>query len=313
MIVLKQTRRLPTASKAHFAKRALAGTLAVALLCSPLGGLVPAVNAQSPVRDPNSPTVNGPALPPPLPAETPMTGQPSILLFPFANDTSQPALDDVAMRVGDALRFRLNSVGAYKVTTYTKFLAPIERAVQDGVIAETDIGGPFTDPQKAGKLAGQVQTTDYLLGSLESFRADPNTRKVTIEVSADLRDTRTGNSVRTLAFTGNAAPYSNSDTLDAVTVRAIDSVASKLAAAINGNRAPMTMPMSQRGHNSGKQAFLLAVLGGALLYAVLHNSNNTNGGSGSGIINSSPGSTGSTGTGTGTTGSSGPPSPPTGF
>lgn len=293
----------------RFAKRSLACGLAAAMLCPPVSGLLPGAQAQNPQRDPNSPTVIGPApLPPSLPAEMPVPGQSSLLLFPFVNNTAPPqtAGDAVSAQVADALRFRLNSVGVYKVTGYTKFLAPVQRAVQDGVLADADTGGPYADATTAGKIAMQVATNVYLIGSLESFKADPTSRKVTLEVSADLRDTRTNNSIRTLAFTGTAAPVSNADTLDAVTQRAVGSVASKLAAAINGNRQPMVMPASQRGNRKGAQTFLLALLGGALVYAVLHNSNGTNGPRTSGGI------TGGTGTtGTGTTSIGGPPAPPT--
>lgn len=295
-------------SRGRRSTRAVACGLAAAMLCPPLSSLLPSAQAQSPVRDPNSPTVIGPAMPPPLPVEMPVEGQSSLLLFPFVNNTTPPLDGSVAAQVTDALRFRLNSVGVFKVTSYSKFLSPVERAVRDGdQLTATDLAGPFSDATTAGKIATQVGTNDYLIGSVESFKADPTTRKVTLEVSADLRDTATGNSVRTLAFTGTALPVSNSDTLDAVTQRAIGSVASKLAAAIDGNRHAMVMPASQRGNHKGAQAFLLAVLGGALIYAVLHNSNGTNNNrDGSGII------TGTGGTGS-TTGSSGPPNPPTGF
>jgi hypothetical protein len=290
------------------AARAVACGLAAAMLCPPLSGLLPAAHAQSPVPDPNSPTVIGPALPPPLPVELPEMGQSSLLLFPFVNNTQQPSGDAIASQVADALRFRLDSVGAFKVTTYSKFLAPVQRAVQDGVLADADTAGPYADATTAGKIAMEVDTNVYLIGAVESFKADPATRKVTLEVSANLRNTQTNNSIRTLAFTGAAAPVSNADTLDAVTQRAIGTVASKLAAAINGNRKPMVMPASQRGSHKGEQAFLLTILGGALIYAVLHNSNGTNSSrSGTSTI------TGTTGTGTTTTTTSGPPSPPTGF
>lgn len=294
-------------TRRRLSARVVACGLAAAMLCPPLSGLLPAAQAQSPVPDPNSPTVIGPALPPPLPVEMPVAGQSSLLLFPFVNNTQQPSGDAIASQVVDALRFRLDSVGVFKVTGYSKFLSPVQRAVQDGVLTEADTAGPYADATTAGKIAAQVSTNDYLIGSVESFKADPTTRNVTLEVSADLRDTKTNNSIRTLAFTGTAAPLSNSDTLDAVTQRAIASVASKLAAAINGNRKPMVMPASQRGHNNGAQTFLLALLGGALLYAVLHNSSN-NGGNNGGTTTG-----GTTGTGTGTTGTGGPPSPPSGF
>lgn len=287
-------------------QRALACAIAAAMLCPPLAGLLPTAQAQAPVTDPNSPTVVGPALPPPLPVEMPVTGQSSLLLFPFVNNTQQPTGDAIASQVADALRFRLDSVGVYKVTSYSKFLAPVQRAVQEGALADSDTGGPYPDATVAGKVAMQVSTNVYVIGAVESYKADPATRKVSLEVSADLRDTRTNNSIRTLAFTGSSAPFSNTDTLNDVSQRAIGSVASKLAAAIDGNRRAMVMPASQRGSNKGTQTFLLALLGGALLYAVLHNSGG-GGGGGGGSTTSGTGGGGTTGGGTSI---GGPPAPP---
>lgn len=297
-------------TRRRLAVRAVALGLAAAMLCPPAAGLLPNAQAQNPIRDPNTPTIEGPApLPPPLPVEPPVTGQSSLLLFPFVNNTRQSSGDRVAAQVADALRFRLNSIGAFKVTGYSKFLAPVQRAVQDGVLADADTGGQFVDASKAGPLATQIGTNVYLIGALESVKVDPATRKVSLEVSADLRYTATNDSIRTLAFTGTASPVSNADTLDAVAQRAVDSVAGKLAAAINGNRKPMIMPASQRGSNKGKQTLLLALLGGALVYAVLHNSNGTNNSrDGSGIVTGT--GTTRTGTSTGTT-AGGPPAPPT--
>ena len=292
-------------------KRVLAWGLTVSMLCPPVGGLLSAAQAQSPVQPANNPTVNGPALPPPLPTDTPIYGANSILLFPFGNDTNSPSADAVAARVADAVKLRLSTVGDYKVTSYSKFLAPVQRALDDNVLSQADITGPF-DAQKGGRIASQFQTNEYLTGAVESFTADPNTRRVTIEVSADLRSTQTGNSVRSLAFTGTGVPVTNSDSLDAVTQRAVNAVASKIASAINAGapRVAMALPASQRGHNNAGQIFLLTVLAGALVYAVLHNSNNTNGSNNGGTTTTGGGGTGGGGTGGGIPPVPAPPSPP---
>ncbi len=298
------SQRTPFAAKALTVKRSLAWALAAAMLCTPLGGLSPA-RAQSPVSTPNSPTVNGPALPPSLPTLTPDYGSASILLFPFGNDTNNAETDAVAAQVSDALKLRLNSVGAYKVSTYTKFLPSVQRALDDGVLAQTDLTGPF-DAQKGGKIAAQVSTNYYLTGAVESYASDPTSRKVTIEVIADLRSTATGNSIRTLAFTGTSAPFSYSDSVDVVSQRAVNAVASKLAAALDaGRQSTSVLPTTGRGHSNAGPTLLLTLLAGALVFAVLHNSSN-NGSSSS----SSTTTTTGTGTGTGTT-PGGPPAPPT--
>ncbi len=283
------TAKLRAARRARPALRALASALALAMLCLPVGGLVQAAQAA-----PNNTGVAGVAAS-------------SILLFPFANNTGKPDADYVGPRIDDALRLRLNTVGAFKVTSYTRFLAPVQRAVDDKVLTPDAVAGPFTDAQKAGPVAEQIGTDAYLIGAVELFSSDPMTRKVSVEVSADLRNTATGNSLRTLAFTGTAGPISASDTLENVTQNAINSAASKVAAALNAGRPSQSalLPSSQRGQSNAGQVFLLTVLTGALLYAILHNSSNGNGGGSN--------STTVTGSGTGTSGSSGssgPPAPP---
>jgi hypothetical protein len=298
-------KRPPYAVRASLTKRAVAWGLTLTMLCPPVSGLLSSACAQAPVQPSNNPTQNGPALPPPLPVVEPTYGATSLLLFPFVNDTNNPSADALAGQVADALKLRIGLVGSYQVTSYTKFLAPVQRAYNESpqVLTDNDIAGPF-DPQKAGKIAAQVQTNDYLTGSIESFSVDPTTKKVTIEVSANLRDTRTGNTLRTLAFTGTGIPFSNDDTLDAVTQRAVNAVASKIAAAIYPDKPQsMVVASSARGHSRGGEVFLLTLLTGALLYAVLH----SGGGGGGGGGNS--GST-STGTTTPVT-TGGPPSPPT--
>lgn len=299
--------RIPRAARRPLAKRAVAWGLTLALICLPMGGLLTAAQAQSPNIPANNPTVNGPALPPPLPVSEPAYGANSILLFPFTDNTNNPAAAGLAGQVADALKLRISLVGSYTVLNYSKFLAPIQRAVDDGVLQPTDLAGPF-DPQKAGKLAAQIQTNDYLTGAIESYTADAAARRVTIEVSANLRNTRTGNSLRTLAFTGTGIAFSNADTMDVVTQRAVNIVASKLASAIYpGRAAPMVVPASERGHSKAGQVLLVSLLTGALLYAILHNSSNN------GSSNNSTTTGGAGGGGTGSGGGSnpgGPPAPP---
>ncbi len=293
--------RLP---RRPLAKRAVAWGLTLSLLCPPLGGLLGAAQAQAPNGPATNPTVNGPALPPPLPVEEPAYGARSILLFPFADNSNNPAAAGLAGQVVDALKLRLGLVGSYEVVSYSKFLAPVQRAVDDNVLQQSDLAGPF-DPQKAGRIAAQVQTNDYLTGAIESVSIDPATRRVSIEVSANLRSTRTGNSLRTLAFTGTGVAVSNADTLDAVTQRAVNAAASRLAAAIYpGKAAPSVVPSSARGRSHAGPVFLAALLTGVLLFAILHNSSSNGTGSSSGTT-----SVGTSSGGSGTVPA--PPNPPT--
>ena len=118
-----------------------------------------------------------------------------------------------------------------------------------------------------------------------------------------------------LAFTGKAAPLTSADTADMVSQAAINDAAGKIAGALNlaasgpssENKAVEAPTVS---HGGG--GVLLALLGGALLYAIFHKGSSS--GSNSTATASGNGGGGS-GTGTGTGGGSGvggnpPPAPP---
>ncbi len=272
--------------KVRSGRRLLSGGLALLMLCSPAGGLLTTARAADVTTYNTSPTVA------------------SILLFPFANNAGAPAAT-IGSQLDDAIKLRLNAIGTYKVTSYTKFLPSVQRASVDNVLSQDDLSKASTDPQISGKIAAQVATDDYLTGAVETYTADPVTRRVKMEVSADLRSTQTGAALRTIAFTGEAGPSSAADTLQTVTQDAVNIVAGKIVSSINsGHSEHSLMAASQRGHSSAGQKFLIGVLATSLLIAILSNSH--------GSSNSGSGGTTSTGT-TGTTGAGpgGPPPAPT--
>lgn len=267
--------------KVRLGRRLLSGGLALLMLAGPTGGLLTVAHAADAVTYNTSPAVS------------------SILLFPFANNAGTTAVA-VGPQLDDAIKLRLNAIGAYKVTSYTKFLPSVQRASVDNVLSQDDLSKAGTDPQIAGKIAAQVATDDYLTGAVETYTADPVTRKVKMEVSADLRSTQTGVALRTIAFTGEAGPLSASDTLQTVTQEAVNIVAGKIVASINSGRTDhFVMAASQRGHSSAGQKFLLGVLATSLLIAILSNSHGSNNNSG-----------GTTTVPTGSPGTSGPGGPP---
>lgn len=298
--------RTPQAARSLLLKRTVAWGLSMTLICPPMGGLLGAAQAQSTPSESGTVTQSAKAVPHAPGPVQPAYGADSVLLFPFTNSTKDPNGDAVAAKVLDALKLRIATTGAYQAITYTKFLAPVQRALNDSVLQDADLAGPF-DSEKAGKIAKQVQTDDYLVGEVDSITTDPQSQKVSIEVTATLRNTKTGSSIKTVAFTGTGTALSNSDSPDVITQRAVNDVASQLAAAIYPeNHRPIVVPASQRGHSKAGQAVLLAVLTGVLAFAVFHNSGG--GGGGSSITTGGGGGTGTGGGGGG--GIPGPPAPP---
>jgi hypothetical protein len=275
-------------AKHSIGTRLIAFGLASLLVCPPVGAAPPQPAAPAPAADS---------------ADTSQSFNiRSILIFPFVNDAGDPG-EAVAGRISDAVKLKLNLVGKLKATSYDHRLSSIERAVNDQVLSRDDVDGPFTDPQKSGRIASQINTDGYLIGGLESLTVDPNSKKVTLEVTATLYDTQTSVAVRSLGFTGTGVATSASEAQDAVLSDAVNDAASKIAAAINAGAPAATgktvvKESARGGKSAGGSGVLLALLGAGLLIAAFHHGSSSS---------SSPPS--SSGGGGGTTGG-GPPPPP---
>lgn len=294
------------------AKRALAFALAAAMLCPP-GGLLVAARAQQ--AGPVSPETPAPASPAPpagssirIPMSPAMAGPiHSILLFPFSSNVSAAGAsgfnaDQVGARVEDAVKMRLNVIGRYKANSFAPSLPQIQRALQEARVeglSENDLQPPYSDPQRTQKIAAQVGTDGYLIGTIESLRNDSATRNVSLTVTATLYNSATGSAARVLAFTGRGVSYNPSDDADSLLQSAINDVSGQIVSALNGTVAQRVVSSDYaRGHHSNNGSILLGILLAAAVGIAIgsshHHSNNNNSSSG-------------TGTGTGT---SGPPAPP---
>lgn len=289
-------------------KRSLALALAAAMLCPPGGLLVAAQAQQAPSAAQAAPTPPaGSSIRIPM---SPVTAGPihSILLFPFVNAIPASGAaagfnaDQVGARVEDAVKMRLNVIGRYKANSFSPSLPQIQRALQEARVeglSENDLAPPYDDSQKAQKIADQVGTDGYLLGTIEALRADATSRNVTLTVSATLYNSGTGTAARVLAFTGKGVSYNASDAPDALLQSAINDVSGQLVSALNGSQptehlAPVDF---QRGHHNKNGSILLGILLAAAVGIAIGSSHHGGGGGGSTTV--------TTPTGTG-----GPPSPP---
>ncbi len=173
-------------------------------------------------------------------------------------------------------------------------------------------------PQKGDKIATQIGTDGYLLGTIEALNVDPATRNVTLTVSATLYNTETGGAVKSLAYTGHGISYNATDDPDSLLQSAINDAAGHIVSALNANGAN-TQPVHlapadfTRGSHSNGGSVLLGLLIAAGIGLALSSSHHGSSGS----------SSSATGTSTGTTpgvpappgglsggGSSSPPGPP---
>ena len=298
--------------RAPWARR-LAALLTLALVCPPLSTLLPAAQAQDI----------------PVPATITPAGIKSILLFPSAAASGVAGLPpSLTAQLDDAIKLRVNTVGNYTATSFSKFNPSVQRSLNEADatsgLTDADIKAPFgaVDEARAQRVAVVIGTDSFLLTTVRSYDQDATSRRVTLLVNSTVYDTQTGQPVRSLGgtFSGSAAPTSASDTDANIQQGAVNDVAGKIASTLNAavpHNQTIVAADSQRGSSHGAQKALLVVLGGALLYAILSGSHfgggggSSSGGGGSSSSSGPPGLPGgTTGTTTGSSGSSGPPSPP---
>ena len=303
-----------TLARRSFAKRSLALALAAAMLCPPGSLLVAAQAQQAPPVPLETPAPAAPTPPAGSGIQIPMapvaTGPiHSILLFPFAGNVSAAGgasgfnADQVGARVEDAVKLRLNVIGRYKANSFAPSLPQIQRALQEARVeglSENDLQPPYDDAQKGQKIAAQVGTDGYLLGTIESIRTDAATHNVSLTVSATLYNSTTGAAARVLAFTGKGVSFNPSDDPDNLLQSAVNDAAGQIVSALDGSlpQEHLATVDSARGHHNKDGGILLGILLAAAVGIAIGSSHH-------GSSSNSSGTTTTTSTGTG-----GPPNPP---
>jgi len=203
----------------------------------------------------------------------------TILMFPFANkiDSGAPAssfdVDTVGARVENAVKMRLNEIGRYNADSFTPTLPQIQRAVQDSGIdglTEADVAPPYDSAQRGRKLADEIATDGYLLGTIEGIKTDEQTRTVSLTITATLYSTQTGRAVKALAYTGRGISYSASDDPAALLQSAINDASGHVVSALNANlaQAPVKRDVRVRHKNGVGEVALGLLLAAAIAIGV---------------------------------------------
>ena len=253
----------------------------------------------------------------PIPTAPPAVGPiHTILMFPFTSalSASGGSVDGaiVGAQVEDAIKMRLNVIGRYKADSFSPRLPQIQRAVSEAGVAgitETDIAPPYDTSQKGRKLADEIATDGYLLGTVEALQTDPQTREVSLTVTATLYNTETGRAVKALAYTGHGVSYSASDDPSALLQSAVNDAAGKVASALNADTAqglpaasaPDVVARAAARHHSGIGAVALGILVAAAIAIGVTASHHSSHHSGSGTTTTTSPVTGGGGL---------PPNPP---
>ena len=250
-----------------------------------------------------------------VPATPLVPGIRTIALFATTNDAGTGG-DVAASAYDNELKMRLNVSGTYQATSFTTRLPAIQRAITEssggsGSLTSADIKTPVTDPASARRIAEVMATDGYLLDEVDSYKADPSTRAVSVTVSGSLYSTATGSAVRTFAVSGISAPEIAGEDESAVTERAVASAASQIVSTfgvVSKEQKTSELPNSTRGRGGVGGSLLLIALAGLLIGVLASNLGGH--GHSSNHSSSSSSTTTTDGTTTTTTSTTGPPAPP---
>ena len=131
----------------------------------------------------------------------------SVLVFPFdiAPEVNMSAL--TAKAVAGAAREKLQQTGKYNVFLFSERLAPIQRAIEvDKVFASNkQLEPPYSDDKKRLMLIAGVTAADCALsGVIESYNYDAASKTVSILLSAEMIEVKTGRTLGVYTATGKA-------------------------------------------------------------------------------------------------------------
>ena len=240
----------------------------------------------------------------------------TILMFPFTNRTSDASNSGfdaaiVGARVEDAIKVRLDETGRYKGDSFLPTLPQIQRAVQDSGLdglTDADVAPPYDTSEKGRRLAEQIATDGYLLGTIESISVNQQTRTVSVVVSATLYSTTTGRAVKALAATGRGISFAANDDPALLLQSAVNDAAGHVVAALNADRTqgrPMVVQdvrPKKRSNKAGEIALGILVAAAVAIGLTTSHHHHSSGGGGTTTTTTPP-----------VTGSGGPPTPPTGL
>ena len=292
-------------------KRSVAFALAASLLLPP--AILPAAalaQGAGPTTSADLTAVRIPVVPP---TEGPIR---TILMFPFANkstDTTNSGYDAdiVGARVENAIKVRLNETGRYKGDSFLPSLPQIQRAVQDSGLdglTEADVAPPYDSAAKGRRIADQIATDGYLLGTIESISINQQTRTVSVVVGATLYSSATGRAVKALGATGRGISFSATDDPQTLLQSAVNDAAGRVVAALNADKSQgepvVVQDVRPKRHNNKAGEVALGILVAAAVAIGLTTTHHHH----------SSGSNSTKTTTTTTTGTGGsPPAPPTGI
>ncbi len=122
----------------------------------------------------------------------------TVLVFPFDMPATVPNRLEVQQLLSDMALSRLLAANSYSVVLFNKNLPTVARLHIDQQLTDSDISEPYTEgSSKATKIGKLVGYDVAFLGSIADYQYDEAGKVVTLVVSGQLVDVKTGKFVTT--------------------------------------------------------------------------------------------------------------------
>lgn len=141
----------------------------------------------------------------------------TVLVFPF-EDTANSSIETFSEDLLDSIQTAISTSGMLRAMAFSEKLPSVQRSVRELALRPDDVKGPFgTDKDQiasALKIGREIAADFVLIGTIDEIKADATGKKAEITLTAVLADVRTGESVKTVAVTGQT-PDNTTSTIEA--------------------------------------------------------------------------------------------------
>lgn len=191
----------------------------------------------------------------------------SIVVFPFEN-TTEISLDKAGQDMPVCIQGNLSATGVYRAYAYNERIPSIQRAVREVPLKQEDVEGPFGAGKdgvaKAIRLAKEMSADFALVGTIEDTKVDVAKSIASVTMSACIVDVKTGDTVKTIAVTGNVLTGTKSNEAELIAGATNDAV-TKMVKEIAPNPVPGNQQVVSRKKTSWtKKLFIPILLGVAV-------------------------------------------------
>lgn len=128
----------------------------------------------------------------------------TVLIFPM-DQTADKAPAGLGREMASVMKDVIGAVPGYVGIMFSERLPSVARGLQEGSLRKADVSGSFTGGKSvAGKIAKDMHTDLYLIGSIDECSADVKKQSAQVTLSAQLVDSANGDVIKAVAVTGRS-------------------------------------------------------------------------------------------------------------